>query len=97
MTPPTLPPDWMATQGINQGGFPFWQTSASGTPTPVADSPPNSVYSLDPANLLDNRLDTPTFMYSAGTQLSFTANYDLEQSTATTAFDRCVRFLSTMG
>jgi len=87
VTPPSLPPDWMATQGVNQGGFPFWETSASGTPTPVADSPPNSVYSVDPANLLDNRLDTPTIMYGAGSQLTFRANYDLEQSDATTAFD----------
>ncbi len=87
VTPPMLPSGWMATQGINMGGFPFWVTSNSGDPMPSADSPPNAAYTVDPANLLDNRLDTPAFTYTAPTQLTFRQNFDLEQSDSTTAFD----------
>ena len=87
VTPPALPPNWTATQGVNGGGFPFWVTSNSGVPTPVADSPPNAAFTVDPANLLDNRLNSLTFMYGAGDQLTFRQNYDLEQSDASTAFD----------
>ena len=94
VTPPTLPANWMATQVPGPSPFPFWVTSASGTPTPVADSLPNSVYSVDPANLLDNRLDTPTIMYTAGAQLTFRQNYDLEQNSATVAYDAGVLEIS---
>ena len=97
VTPPTLPPGWTATQGVNQGGFPFWVTSNSGVPTPPADSLPNAVFSVDPANLLDNRLDTPSITYSAGAQLNFRQNYDLEQSDASTAFDAGVLEISVNG
>jgi hypothetical protein len=97
VTPPALPPNWMATQGVNGGGFPFWVTSNSGSPAPPADSLPNAVFSVDPNNLLDNRLDTPTLTYSAGAQLSFRQNYDIEQSSATVAFDAGVLEISVNG
>jgi hypothetical protein len=77
----------VATQGANAGGFPFWVTSNSGTPTPVADSPPNAAYSVDPSNVLDNRLDTPSFTYTGAAQVTFRQNFDLEQADANTAFD----------
>jgi len=85
--PPALPAGWVATQGVNAGGFPFWVTSNSGTPTPVADSPPNAAYSVDPSNVLDNRLDTPSFTYTGAAQVTFRQNFDLEQADANTAFD----------
>src|SRR5437016_2069147 len=56
VTPPALPAGWTADQGINSGGFPLWQTSNTGDPTPVADSLPNSAFSTDPNNILENRL-----------------------------------------
>ena len=87
VTPPALPAGWLATQGVNAGGFPFWVTSNSGTPTPVADSLPNAVYSVDPANLLDNRLDSTAFTYTGAAQVTFRQNFDLEPADASTAFD----------
>lgn len=87
VTPPNLPAGWTATQGINQGGFPFWVTSNSGLPSPPADSPPNAAYSIDADNLLDNRLESVTFTYSTGAQLSFRQNYAFEQQDNTTAYD----------
>jgi hypothetical protein len=97
VTPPALPANWTATQGINSGGFPFWVTSNSGVPTPIADSLPNALFSLDPSNLLDNRIDTPAITYSAGAQLVFKQNYDLEQSSADIAFDAGVLEISVNG
>ena len=72
---------------MNVAGAPLWQTSNSGTPTPVADSAPNSVFTQDPANTCDNRIYTPTFMYSGPAQMTCRMNYDLEQNTATEAYD----------
>ncbi len=93
-----LPTGWVATQGVNGGGFPLWVTSNSGTPAPVADSLPNAVFSQDPANLLDNRLDTPTLtVNSASAQLTFRQNYDLEQSSAAIAYDVGVLEISING
>jgi hypothetical protein len=97
VTPPTLPANWTATQGTNAAGAPLWQTSNSGTPTPVADSAPNAVFSQDPANLCDNRLDTPSVMYTAGSQLIFRQNYDLEEASATQAYDAGVLEISVNG
>ena len=94
VTPPMLPSGWMATQGINGGGFPFWVTSNSGAPTPPADSPPNAAYTVDPNNLLDNRLNTPIFTYNEPTQVAFRQNYDLEEQDATTAYDAGVLEIS---
>ena len=64
---------------------------------PPADSAPNSVYSVDPAVLNDDTLDTPSFMYTAGAQLIFRANYDLEESTAAVAYDAGVLEISING
>ncbi len=84
---PALPAGWTADQGVNAGGFPFWVTSNSGSPVPVADSLPNAAFTQDPANLLDNRIYTPVVMYTGGSQLMFRQNYDLEAQSATTAYD----------
>ena len=83
VTPPSLPSDWTATQGVNPNGYPFWFTTNLGAPIPSADSPPNAVYSVDPDNLLDNRLNSVTFTYTTGAQLSFRQNYDLEEEDST--------------
>ena len=87
ITPPALPAGWVADQGTNAGGFPLWQTSNSGDPTPIADSQPNSAFTPDPNNVLDNRLYSPTFTYTASSRLSFRQNFDLEESTSTIAYD----------
>ena len=58
---------------------------------------PNAVFSVDPANPLDNRLDTPTLTYSVGAQLTFRQNYDLEQNSATVAYDAGVLEISVNG
>lgn len=98
VTPPTLPPDWLATQGVNNGGFPFWETSNSGVPIPPADSPPNSVFTPDPDNLLDNRLDSATIVYtSPSAQLTFRHNYNLEEQDPTIAYDNGLLEISTDG
>ena len=94
---PALPAGWAADQGVNVAGAPLWQTSNSGTPAPVADSAPNATFSQDPGNTCDNRLYTPTIMYSSGAQLSFRQNYDLEQSSATVAYDAGVLEISING
>src|SRR5438552_7326615 len=46
VTPPELPAGWTATQGVNFGGFPFWVTANSGTPSPPAATAPNAAYSV---------------------------------------------------
>ena len=94
---PALPAGWTADVGVNVAGAPFWQTSNSGTPTPVADSAPNSVFTQDPANTCDNRIYTPTFMYSGPAQMTCRMNYDLEQNTATEAYDAGVLEISING
>ena len=94
---PALPSGWTADQGINTAGAPLWVTSNSGVPTPVADSLPNAAFSQDPANLCDNRIYTPIIMYAAGSRLTFRQNYDLEQSSATVAYDAGVLEISISG
>ena len=84
VTPPALPAGWSADQA---GGFPLWQTSNAGDPTPVADTPPNSAFTPDPNNVLDNRIYSPTFTYTACARLSFRQNFDLEESSETIAYD----------
>jgi len=84
---PVLPAGWTADQGVNLAGAPLWQTSNSGTPTPVAASAPNSVFSQDPGNTCDNRFYTPAIMYPAGSFLVFQHNFDFEQNTAAIAYD----------
>jgi hypothetical protein len=81
VTAPNLPAGWTATQGVNAGGFPLWVTSNAGTPAPPADTAPNSIFSPDPSNLLDNRIDTPSIpITSANAQLTFRNNFNLEST-----------------
>ncbi len=95
VTAPALPPGWTATRPT--GTAALWATSSSGTPTPPANSLPNSVFTPNPANVLDNRLDSPVFTYSAGQQLSFRHLFDIEQNTATVAYDGAVLEISING
>ena len=53
ITPPALPPDWIAANA--QGPPPLWGTSNSGVPMPPADSPPNAVFIDDPGVTSDKR------------------------------------------
>jgi hypothetical protein len=55
VTPPALPPDWLATNA--QGPPPLWVSSDSGVPMPAADTPPNALLIDDPAVVSDKRLD----------------------------------------
>lgn len=97
VTPPALPTGWTANQGINTAGAPLWVTSNAGLPSPVADTAPNATYSEDPSDPCDNRIYTPVLMYTAGAQLIFKQNYDLEESDETTAFDAGVLEISVNG
>jgi hypothetical protein len=47
VTPPALPPDWLATNAL--GPPPLWVTSDSGLPMPPADTAPNALFIDDPA------------------------------------------------
>src|SRR4029077_13233984 len=95
VTPPTLPPDWTATQGANNGGFPFWVTSDAGVPAPPADTLPNALFTTDPDNILDNRIDSPSIpIATASAQLTFRHNFDLEEQDADTAYDAGVLEIS---
>jgi hypothetical protein len=55
LTPPALPPDWLATNAL--GPPPLWSTSNSGVPSPPADTLPNAVLIDDPTVVSDKRLD----------------------------------------
>ena len=57
VTPPTLPPGWIATNV--QGPPPLWVTSNSGLPSPPADTLPNAAFIDDPAVISDKLLDLP--------------------------------------
>jgi hypothetical protein len=80
VTPPTLPPNWVATNV--QGPPPLWMTSNSGVPTPPAYSPPNAAYIDDPDVVSDKRLDSPTwFPFEAWwVRLTFHHNFNFEAS-----------------
>ena len=98
VTPPTLPPDWTATQGVNNGGFPFWVTSNAGVPAPPADTLPNALFTPDPANILDNIIDSPSIpIATASAQLTFRHNFDLEEQDADIAYDAGVLEISING
>jgi hypothetical protein len=74
---PALPAGWVATENQDVGnlGTPW----ATNTTTP--DTAPNSVFTNDPSNITDQWLDTPTInITSAGSQLSFRNNYNLEST-----------------
>ena len=61
VVPPTLPPDWLATNAL--GPPPLWVTSNSGLPMPPADTPPNAAFVDDPGVVSDKRLDSCTFPF----------------------------------
>lgn len=96
--PPLLPDGWVTSQGANFAGFGPWVGSSLGTPSPVAVSLPNAAFTLDPNNVLDNRLDSPSiFISTQSTQLSFRQNFVLEENTASVAFDAAVLEISIGG
>ena len=81
VTPPTLPPGWMATNA--QGPPPLWVTSNSGLPSPPADTPPNAAFIDDPAVISDKRLNTTgslTVFEATSPRLTFRHNFNLEAS-----------------
>ena len=80
VTPPALPPDWLATNA--QGPPPQWVTSNSGVPIPPSDTQPNAVFIDDPAVVSDKRLDSLAFPILAVTsaQVTFRQNFNLEAS-----------------
>ena len=80
VTPPALPPGWVATNAL--GPPPLWVTSNSGVPMPPADTPPNAAFIDDPEVLSDKRLDVAECNFFEGTaaQLTFRHNFDLEAS-----------------
>ena len=80
VTPPALPPDWIATNP--QGPPPLWVTSNSGFPSPPVDTPPNAAFVDDPAVISDKLLDSFSFTVfeAAALQVTFRHNFDLEAS-----------------
>src|SRR4029077_11858112 len=80
VTPPALPPGWLATNAL--GPPPMWVTSNSGVPSPPADSPPNAAFIDDPAVVSDKRLDSLAFPIPPAhpLQLTFWQNFHLEAS-----------------
>ena len=80
VTPPALPPDWVAINA--QGPPPLWVTSNSGVPMPPADTPPNAAFIDDPAIVSDKRLSSANLAIFEGyvTQLSFRHNFNFEAS-----------------
>jgi len=98
VTPPALPPGWLATNA--QGQPPFWITSNSGVPIPPADTLPNAAFIDDPAVVSDKRLDSlPIPLPPARLQLTFRHNFNLEASDVdpNLGFDGGVLELSTDG
>jgi len=99
VTPPALPPGWMATNA--QGPPPLWVTSNSGVPIRPADTLPNAAFVDDPAVVSDKRLDSlPIPLPPASSlQLTFRHNFNLEASDVdpNLGFDGGVLELSTDG
>ena len=81
VTPPALPPGWIAGNVIDPDGI-FWQTSNSGFPMPPADSPPNAAWVNDPAMVSDKHLDSPPIAIDSLTNaiLTFRNNYALQNA-----------------
>ena len=73
---PALPSGWVASQGVNVKGAPFWVTS------PVSpQSAPNDAFSTAPDDILDNRLDTPFLSIGPSTSIvRFSHSYNLTPS-----------------
>ena len=80
VTPPALPPDWVATNA--QGPPPLWVTSDFGVPMPPADTPPNAAFIDDPAVVSDKRLDSANVAIFEGfiSWVRFRHNFNLEAS-----------------
>src|SRR5205814_9863433 len=80
VTPPGLPPDWIATNA--QGPPPLWFTSDSGVPIPPVDTPPNAAFIDDPAVVSDKWLDSFQFSFfeSGPARLTFRQNFNLQAS-----------------
>jgi Subtilase family len=98
VTPPALPPDWVATNA--QAPPPLWVTSNSGVPIPSADTPPNAAFIDDPAVVSDKRLDSlPLFLFPTFFSLTFRHNFNLEASSEdpNLGFDGGVLEISTDG
>lgn len=99
VTPPALPPDWLATNA--QGPPPLWVTSDSGMPEPPADTLPNAFFIDDPPVVSDKRLDGwSTSLYEdCCDQLTFRHNFNLEASDfdPNVGFDGGVLEMSTDG
>jgi hypothetical protein len=99
VTPPTLPPDWLATNA--QGPPPLWVTSNSGVPIPPADTLPNAAFVDDPDVVSDKRLDSLQLLSvpAVSPQLTFRHNFNLEASTKdpNLGFDGGVLEISTDG
>ena len=72
VTPPALPSGWSSTT---------WVTSASGVPTPPADTPPNAAFVDDPATISDKQLLSPTMVSLCDwgrVQVSFRNNFNFQ-------------------
>ena len=99
MTPPALPPGWLATNA--QGPPPLWVTSDSGLPTPPADTLPNAFFIDDPPTVSDKRLDgwSISLYEDCCDQLTFRQNFNLEASDSdpNVGFDGGVLEMSTDG
>jgi subtilisin family serine protease len=99
VTPPTLPPDWTATNA--QGPPPLWVTSNSGVPMPPADTPPNATFIDDPGLVSDKRLDGLHLIFFEvfSARLTFRHNFNLEASDTNPnlGFDGGVLEISTDG
>lgn len=99
VTPPALPPDWVATNA--QGPPPVWVTSNSGVPIPPADTLPNAAFVDDPDVVSDKRLDSLQLLSVPGIspQLTFRHNFNLEASAKdpNLGFDGGVLEISTDG
>ena len=80
VSPPALPPGWLATNAL--GPPPLWVTSDSGGPVPPADTAPNATFIDDPAVVSDKRLDSLAFPIPPAhpLQLTFRQNFNLEAS-----------------
>src|SRR6266567_9416585 len=77
VTPPALPPAWLATNAL--GPPPLWVTSNSGVPMPPADTAPNALFIDDPPVVSEKRLDGwfLDFFEDCCVQLTFRHNFNL--------------------
>jgi hypothetical protein len=74
MRAPLLPTGWVASQGANVTGAPPWVTS-----NVASHSLPNGAFSAAPDNILDNRLDIPSFVADPwGPGITFWSSYNLQ-------------------